>query len=152
MDLPLFKAFCRKDGKESAFSPPKDLEKKKGKNKSLEEHGLASSWASSHFDPDLSHYLYQKKGWNCEGIHFLPGDIQELMTTFYPWVVGTKWGKQSVYGGKDMSAHEFHEAVHFHLFTGDGLIMVDRVKDQFYPILKVKSSFKELLPQELIPL
>ena len=120
-------------------------------NKIKGEHNLASSWASSHFDPDLSSYLYQKKGWNCEGIHFLPGDIQELMTVFFPWEIGTKWGNQSVYGGGELNAHEFHEAVHFHLFTGEGLVMVDESKNLFYPILKAKSSFKELLPQELIP-
>jgi len=112
---------------------------------------LASSWASSQFDPELSSYLYKKNGWNCEGIHFLPGDIQELVTAFYPWEVGTRWGNRSVYGGSDLKAHEFHEAAHFHLYTGEGLVMLDESKGLFYPVLKVKSSFKELLPQELIP-
>ena len=111
---------------------------------------LASSWASSQFDSELSSYLYQKKGWDCEGIHFFPGDIQELMTAFYPWEVGTRWGKKSVYGGNELKAHEFHEAAHFHLYTGEGLVILDESKRLFYPVLKVKSSFKELIPQELI--
>tara|TARA_Y100001958_G_C21219267_1_gene544638 strand:- start:192 stop:1760 length:1569 start_codon:yes stop_codon:yes gene_type:complete len=119
-------------------------------NKKGKKISLASSWASSQFDPELSSYLYQKKGWNCEGIHFFPGDIQELMTAFYPWEVGTSWGNRSVYGGNDLKAHEFHKAAHFHLYTGEGLVILDESKDLVYPVLKVKSSFKELIPQELI--
>ena len=119
--------------------------------KKEKETSLASSWASSQFDPVLSSYLYQKRGWNCQGIHFLPGDIQELVTTFYPWEVGTKWGKKSVYGGNGLKAHDFHEAVHLHLYTGEGLVLLDESKGNFYPIMEVKSTFKELIPQELIP-
>ncbi len=118
--------------------------------KKEKETSLASSWASSQFDPELSSYLYQKKGWNCGGVHFLPGDIQELATAFHPWEVGTRWGNRSVYGGNGLRAHDFHEAVHFHLYTGEGLIMLDEAKGLFYPILKVKSSFRELVPQELV--
>ncbi len=108
------------------------------------------AWAGANLSPLMNSYLFQNKGWDCDGTFFDRGDIKELITAFFPWEIGTTWGRTPFYGGKSLDAHEFHEAVHFHLFTGDGLLFYEKKTGFFYPILKVKSSFKELLPQELI--
>ena len=108
------------------------------------------AWAAANLSPLMNSYLFQNKGWDCDGFFFNRGDIKELITAFFPWEIGTTWGKTPFYGGKGLEAHEFHEAVHFHLFTGDGLLYYEKKTGIFYPILKVKSSFKELSLQELI--
>ncbi|MDC0255214.1 hypothetical protein OAK75_09945 [Bacteriovoracales bacterium] len=127
--IPLLEKYYRKEGKSN----------------------YSSSWASANFNPLMNHYLFKNKGWNCDGISFGPGEIQELITAFFPWEIGTQFGPQSFYGGKKLDAHGFHEAVHLHLFTGEGILFYNQKTGLFYPILKAKSSFKELRVQELIP-
>ena len=121
------------------------------KEKGKQTLNFSPSWAAANLSPLMNSYLFQNKGWDCDGLLFKRGDIQELLTAFFPWEIGTRWGRRSSYGGRTLEAHDFHEAVHLHLFTGEGLLFYEKNSKIFYPILKVKSSFKELSPQQLIP-
>jgi hypothetical protein len=121
------------------------------KEKGLPTLNLSVSWAAANLSPLVNSYLFQNNGWDCDGLLFKKGDIQELLTAFIPWEIGTRWGRGSSYGGRTLEAHDFHEAIHLHLFTGEGLLFFEKNSKIFYPILKVKSSFKELSPQQLVP-